>query len=79
MPKPIDQQLRDLMISQVMTVTTIPEAAKHWHKQQMTIRRAIDDGRLIARQAGGTWLISLSSIRALWGPAHTPIDPPGVR
>lgn len=76
MPKQLDQQLQDLMLIQIMQVVTIPEAKKHWNKNEMSIRRAIDEGRLIARKSASTWLISISSLRALWGPAQIPIDPP---
>lgn len=76
MPQSLERQMRDLQLTQIMQVVTIPEAARHWQKHEMSIRRAIDEGRLVARKSGSTWLVSISSLRQLWGPAAIPLDPP---
>jgi hypothetical protein len=49
------------------TVVTVGEAVRRWQRHHLTIRRAIDDRRLAARQSGTIWLISVESLIALWG------------
>lgn len=51
----------------LFTLITIPEACKLWKKHDITVRRAIDEGRLEARKAPRYWLITFSSLKRLWG------------
>lgn len=51
-------------------IVTISEAARMWHKHNLTVRRAIDAGRipLKARKTdGGDWLITVESCCQRWG------------
>lgn len=50
-------------------VVTVAEVVKYWKKTNKSVMMQIYKERLIARQAGtgGTWLISKSSVIALWG------------
>lgn len=60
--------------SNVLTeVVTIAEASRHWRKAMNTIRLARDDGRIDARRAPRVWLISVSSLIALWGDPVVPL------
>jgi len=51
----------------LFTLITIPEASRLWNKHHMTVRRAIDEGRLEARQSFRSWLITRASLEKLWG------------
>jgi hypothetical protein len=53
----------------------IAEVAEVWRKHPNSVRRAIDDRRLLARQMkSGRWLIYTPSALALWGEPRTSID-----
>ena len=55
-------------------VATISEIAAHWQRHRNTIQYAIDAGNLAAVKSGRTWLVSLPSVAAYWGPPHpTPL------
>jgi hypothetical protein len=49
-------------------VVTLTEAARRWYRHRSTLRYAIDAGLVSARQSGRTWLISVSSLIAHYGP-----------
>ncbi len=57
------------------TVSTILEIARVWHKNPVTVRRAIDSKRnpLEARKSGGVWLVSVESVKRRWGNPPQPI------
>lgn len=48
-------------------VLTISEASKVWHYHKVTIRRAIDTGRLVARKSNNVWLITANSLYEAFG------------
>ncbi|MFN3982706.1 MAG: hypothetical protein ACK4SA_20195 [Caldilinea sp.] len=53
----------------------IAEVAHLWHKHPNSVRRAIDDRRLVARQmSSGRWLIYTPSAFALWGEPKGKLD-----
>jgi len=51
----------------VKRVTTASEAARLYGVSWTTVIYAIDTGNLAAEKVGGTWLISLASLRDYWG------------
>lgn len=57
----------------LFTLITIPEAARLWNKHHMSVRRAIDEGRLEARQSFRCWLITRASLEKLWGKPQSPL------
>lgn len=54
-------------------VVSIAEASRHWRKAANTIRLARDDGRICARKTPREWLITVESLRALWGEPKIPL------
>ena len=59
-------------------VATLEETAQKYHIKKKTIRKAIKNGRLPAREAGKVWLIRREDARVHWGKngdpeAHTPL------
>ena len=59
-------QLKD--IPPALLCLEIAEVARVWGKHPNSVRRAIDDRRLLARQmSSGRWLIYTPSAIALWG------------
>ncbi len=54
--------------SELWRVVTLTEAARLWYRHRSTLRYAIDAGLVNARQSGRTWLISVSSLVAHYGP-----------
>lgn len=53
-------------------VVTISEAARLWAKHPTSVRRQINSGRLCARK-GDLYLISVASLRNLWGDPVKPM------
>jgi len=49
-------------------VVTLSEAACLWYRHRSTLRYAIDAGLIAARQSGRTWLLSVASLVAHYGP-----------
>lgn len=48
-------------------VTTLAGAARMYQRDANTIRYAIDTGNLAAVKDGHNWLVSIPSLKALWG------------
>ena len=54
---------------------TIQEVARLWNKHPNSVRKAIDEGRLIGRRTyTGAWLVYTPSAYALWGEPRTNFD-----
>lgn len=58
-------------------IVTISEAARMFDKHPLTVRRAIDNGRipLRARLSDHIWLITLQSCCQRWGAPTSAINP----
>lgn len=54
--------------SDLYRVVTLTEASRLWYRHRSTLRYAIDAGLVSARQSGRTWLISVASLVAHYGP-----------
>lgn len=55
----------------------VVEVAHLWGKHPNSVRRAIDDGRLIGRRAyNGQWLVYVPSVWHLWGEPKAEFDSP---
>lgn len=62
-------------IQPAMLCLEIAEVAYLWGKHPNSVRRAIDDRRLVARQMGsGRWLIYTPSAFACWGEPRGSLD-----
>lgn len=48
-------------------IATVGDAAKQFGVSQSAIRKAIQDGRLLAHKAGGTWIFKWEHAYTLWG------------
>lgn len=64
------------------TELTISEIARHWRKNRVSVRRAMDSRRipLLGRKIDfngvfeGLWLIRLDSVVRRWGAPTVPLD-----
>jgi len=56
-------------------VATAPTVAMMWGRSYTGVIYAIDADNLAAVKCGKTWLISLPSVTAYWGPPPYPFGP----
>lgn len=61
-------------IADVNAIASLQEVAICWGKHPQTVRQAIRSDRLVARQLGHEWVISIDSVIALWGEPVKEVD-----
>jgi hypothetical protein len=55
--------------------TTVAEAAECWGYSEMSVRRLINDRRVVKRKARTIWLIDVQSIVDKWGDPLRELSP----